>query len=553
MNRVPALDQIPPVLTEVAELFQALGGPSEHEALDFKREFRKEDQRHLAAMSMTEGGLLVLGVDDDGSLVGRSLTAELRDLVAGAAQDIGIEVSLREIAVGSEKVTVVAVPEVRGRIVTTSDGRLLRRVGTASRPLVGDGLARFVRERTVDPAEEDVVPVFDPEAFDIDSLNAVLNAAGRAPARSAEDLMQSLVDLGVAERIANDPRGCIVRVAAVIAFARDPTALIPGARVQFVRRNGRQGVDAPVTRRESFAGPLVDVIEAVVGAVVEELPRYESVVGLRRTETPVIPLSAIREVIVNAVAHRDYGLRNATVDVTVTDDALSVQSPGPLPGHVTVANMREEHYSRNPRLMDLLRAAGLVEEFGDGIDRIFEDMAERLLPEPNYVATSSSVTVSLRTTTSLGLEEQIWLGTLSDIALSRDDRRVLLEVRAAGHITRRAVRQLPVETEPEPLLRSMVQRGLLEPRGRRGGRYYVLSPEVRARSGDSSILAEHARRQLVEDELRRRSVEGLSTRQAADALGDADLRSARALLNELVHSGAAEARGRTSGRRYYAR
>jgi ATP-dependent DNA helicase RecG len=553
MNRLPALDEVPTSLGEINELLQLLGGPSEHEALDFKRDFRKEDQRHLAAMSMTDGGLLVLGVDDDGHLVGRPLTPDLRDLIAGVAQDIGIEVSLREIAVGRDKITLVAVPEVRGRIVTTTDGRLLRRVGAASRPLVGDGLARFVRERTVEPAEEDVVPVFDPRSIDIDSLNAVLDAAGRAPARSVEDLVQSLVDLGVAERIPNDPRGSVVRMAAVIAFSRDPTALVPGARVQFVRRDGRQDVDAPVTRRETFTGPVVEVIEAVVASIVEELPRYESIIGLRRTEAPVIPLSAIREVIVNAVAHRDYGLRNATVDVTVTDDALTVQSPGPLPGHVTVANIRDEHYSRNPRLMALLRTAGLVEEFGDGVDRIFDDMAERLLPEPIYVATSSSVSVTLRTTTSLRLEDQVWLSTLSDVALSRDDRRVLLEVRATGQITRRAVRQLPVDAEPERLLRSMVQRGLLEPRGRRGGRFYVLSPEVRARSGDSSILAEQARRQLVEDELRRRGPQGLSTREAADALGDRELTGARSLLNELVRSGVAEARGKTSGRRFFVR
>ena len=65
------------------------------------------------------------------------------------------------------------------------------------------------------------------------------------------------------------------------------------------------------------------------------------------------------------------GLDGATVDITVQDDRIEVRSPGPLPGHITIDNMRDEHYSRNPRIMRILKTVGLVEEYGDGIDRMY--------------------------------------------------------------------------------------------------------------------------------------------------------------------------------------
>ncbi|HEX9889449.1 MAG TPA: ATP-binding protein [Nitriliruptorales bacterium] len=526
-------------------------GRAENETLDFKRRFQASDERHLAAMAMTSGGLIVVGVDDDGTVVGCALDARLRDLIVGRARDITLDVSVDEVEVGDTRLTVIGVPEVRGRIITTSDGRVLRRVGSASRPLVGDELARFVRERTSHPAEEDVIPTFRVGDLSLDAVNDVLQAAGRG-AVGVDGVVDALVDLRLAERHPSDPRGPVVHTAAIIAFGRDPAGHVPGARVQFVRRAGRDVVDAPVTRRETFSGPVVLLIANLVEAIADELPTFESLVGLRRARSSVIPLTVIREAVVNAIAHRDYGLRNATVDVTVTDDSLVIQSPGPLPGHVTVDNMRDEHYSRNPRLMNVLRVAGLVEEFGDGVDRMFEDMAERLLPEPVFVATSSSVSVTLRATSGLTLDQQAWLRTLSDVTTSRDERRVLLVARDEGHVTRRRLRELPLEAEPEHVLSSMVRQRLLESRGRRGGKHYVLSQEVRARSGDSSILAEQARRQLIEDELRRRGDSGLSTREAANLLDEEELRGARHLLNDLVDQGVAEARGRTAARRYHA-
>jgi ATP-dependent DNA helicase RecG len=111
----------------------------------------------IPAMAMTDGGFIVLGIDDKRRLAGCQMTQKVLDTVKRAAANCEVDVQLKATKVGSIHLTVVAVPEIRERIVTT-DGRLLRRVGSDCQPLRGDAMARFVRERENRPAEESVVP-----------------------------------------------------------------------------------------------------------------------------------------------------------------------------------------------------------------------------------------------------------------------------------------------------------------------------------------------------------------------------------------------------------
>jgi ATP-dependent DNA helicase RecG len=89
----------------------------------------------------------VLGVSDARELVGRALDQETLDRVTAAACECGVDVGVREITVGRVPLTLVLVPAVRDRIVTTPDGRLLRRIGSMNLPLRGDAVSRFVRAR----------------------------------------------------------------------------------------------------------------------------------------------------------------------------------------------------------------------------------------------------------------------------------------------------------------------------------------------------------------------------------------------------------------------
>ena len=252
----------------------------------------------------------------------------------------------------------------------------------------------------------------------------------------------------------------------------------------------------------------------------------------------------------NALAHRDYGLAGATVDVTIRDDRIEVRSPGPLPGHITLDNMREEHYSRNPRIMRVLKTMGLVEEYGEGIDRMFREMESRLMEPPVFEATSSSVTVTLRNRFLVDVEDQLWLIQLEREGLTANERRALVAARSNGAVTPRELREIMPETDARTALEGAVAKGMLARVGERGGSRYVLSPDAVLRAGRADPSAQNRRRQALLDEIRRRG--SISTTEAA-ALLNATPSVARRLLDELANAGLVQARGRTRARRYYQR
>lgn len=541
--RVPPLVDLPDGLQE--EAFLNLVGRIEHEQLDFKLRPDRLTET-MAAMAMTDGGLIVLGVSDDREVLGCPLDQSTLDRTTGAAHDVGVEVQLRAITVGGQTLTVVAVPEVRGRIVTTPDGRLLRRHGSSNQPLVSDALARFVREREGHSAEDDALPVTALGDVDAEILNRALTAAGRPRVRR-DGTLRALVDLGVA-RVEPPPATTVLTKAAALLFAVDPRRYVSGACVQIVRRAGVGPGPGPTTARAELVGPLPRLLDAVLDFVQRNTPIYQAVVGTHRETLPSYPVPAVREAVLNALAHRDYGLPGATVDVTIWDDRMEIHSPGSLPGHITLENIRDEHYSRNRRLMAALKLLGLVEEYGEGIDRMYREMEARLMDPPLIAAGPASVVVTLYSRSPLSPEDQAWLAMLGHLGLTPAERRMLVLARREEAITPRRVRAVMPDVDDDSLIAGAIAKGLLVRTGERGGTRYVLSDEIVLRAGASGLEARGRQRQKLLDEVRRRG--SLSVPEASVVLSE-DVALARHLLNDLARAGLVTAQGRTRARRYY--
>jgi len=544
MVRVLCLDEIPDRLTE--EDFWALLGRVEHETLDFKRGVPDDILTTIPAMAMTDGGLIVHGVTPDLKISGCPRSQNTVDRITRFAGECGVDVRIRSVLVGEAELTITEVPDIRGRIVTTPDGRLLRRVGGDSQPLRGDALARFVRQREDRPGEDEPLSGFQPADVDLSALNEVLEADER-PSVDREDVLRSLVDLGVAEPGSSDLEVSVLRAAAVL-FAHDPGKFVPGASVQLVRREGVGPGPGPTAARTECTGPLSRILDDCLRFISRYTRRYAVVRGVKREILPEYPEPVLREAILNALAHRDYGLAGATVDVTIWDDRIEVQSPGPLPGHITTENMRQEHYSRNRRIMRVLKTLGLVEEYGEGVDRMYLEMEARLMEPPIFSAADGSVTVTLRNRFLVDVNDQVWLSLLGQYPMTVGERRALVVARREGYVTPRRLRQVLGDTAVRDVLSGAVAKGLLVRVGERGGSRYELSDEVVLRAGSGGMEAQSRKGQLLYDEIQRRG--SISTSEGAAMLGESAA-TVRGLLNGLVQMGLARAEGRTRGRRYY--
>lgn len=528
------------------DAFWELFGRVEHVQLDFKRGVPSDVRDTIAAMAMTDGGLIVHGVDDRRQIVGCPLSQNTQDRITRVAMECGADVQLRQVSVAGVELTITAVPAVRGRIITTPDGRLLRRIGGDSQPLRGDAMARFVREREQRTAEDEPVVAFDRSAFSVEAINEALVADGR-PTIGPEGIPRALADLRLAIP-APPPLDQRVLRAAVVVFASDPRHFIRGAAVQLVRRAGTGPRTGPSIEREECAGPLAETVACCMEFIARHSNGLEVVTGSRRKTLPAYPPQVVREAVVNALAHRDYGLAGATVDITVWDDRVEVRSPGGLPGHITLDNMRREHYSRNPRIMGILKTLGYVEEYGEGVDRMFREMESRLMEPPAFEATADSVSVTLHKRVLVDVDDQVWLTQLGTQELTYDEARALVAARREGAVTPRSLRTLLPDADIDAMLAQMVSKQLLRRVGVRGGSRYILSDTTIARAGNGPPADRQMHRQALLDEIRRRG--SLSSAEGA-ALIERDLPYARALLNELAEIGLVRPEGRTRALRYY--
>jgi predicted HTH transcriptional regulator len=121
-------------------------GRLEHERLEFKASAHHICES-VVAMAMTHGGTILVGVADDRTLRGHPVEQQALDRVAAIAHETQLDLEVELLDVAGTQVLAVTVPAVAPRVVTTPDGRLLRRVGSSNQPLRGDGVRWFLGQR----------------------------------------------------------------------------------------------------------------------------------------------------------------------------------------------------------------------------------------------------------------------------------------------------------------------------------------------------------------------------------------------------------------------
>ncbi|MDI7266711.1 MAG: ATP-binding protein [Myxococcota bacterium] len=158
-------------------------------------------------------------------------------------------------------------------------------------------------------------------------------------------------------------------IAGIVLFAREPQRHLPFAQINAARFPGTDSAAEPLDRKD-LTGRLLDVIDAARQFLLEHLRVPHRIRGFEPEPKPELPEEALREAVVNAVAHRDYTV-HGPVRLFVFDDRIEIRTPGRPPNAVTPSAMRAGvHVPRNPHIYARLADAGLVTRAGTGIRRI---------------------------------------------------------------------------------------------------------------------------------------------------------------------------------------
>lgn len=361
----------------------------EGENVEFKRDVA-DLGKTVAAFANTSGGLILVGVDDQGDVVGirgKSVLQEISDTFASVTPPPSVSVSA--VKIGDKTVGVVEVK--KGRHLYAHRNVVSIRVGRNNRPL-------SIHE-VVERAVESLRLFFDelPSAAGFSSIDANLVRVyleRREQVRGVAVLPDSgrslFLKLGIVRK-SNGKRGETVTNGGFLFFGRSPQTLIPVARVHLVVFSDEDMQH--YTDQRIFEGSLWRIAEEIEEYFRKTLPRPGgTLVGFKRLEKFEYPIEALREALLNAMVHRNY-FDAGDVKVFFLPDRIMIKNPGSFPPGVTPE--APEHRPRNPLLARYFYDVGLVEKYGSGIEKIRRVCAEAGV-SVDFELTATSTTVVFR-------------------------------------------------------------------------------------------------------------------------------------------------------------
>ena len=174
----------------------------------------------------------------------------------------------------------------------------------------------------------------------------------------------------------------------MLLFGKNPSVYLPGARVRVLKFEGptfQVGKEMNIVKDRTFDSCLFKTINQASEFISSQLREFTHLTDKGLFETvPEYPEFAWYEGLVNAVTHRDYSNNGEYITVKLFDDRLEIYSPGKLGGFVTLETMKTKRYSRNPKISRVLNELEIVRELNEGVKRIYREMKEFFLEEPFY-------------------------------------------------------------------------------------------------------------------------------------------------------------------------
>lgn len=412
----------------------------EGKTLEFKRDLSSPDSvlRAIIAFANTAGGTLLLGVEDATRHVRGVLNPlAMEERVANLISDSILPRLMPELEILPWRRTHVVAVQVypsSGRPhylkATGLDGGVYVRVGSTNRradPEMIEELRRFARGAAYD---EQAMPGIDSEALDF---------------RVAADSFASVRKLKCSDletlRLVTKHQGRkIPTIGGMLLFGKDRGSHFPDAWIQAGRFRGMD--KSHIVDTLEIRSLPVQAVEEAIAFIQKHVLHGMQIGNIRRKERWSLPPAAVREAIINAVAHTDYAQRGAPIRISIFDDRLEVENPGLLPFGLTVDDLhRGVSKLRNRVIGRVFHELGLIEQWGSGIQRMATACREAGLAPPalEEIGTRFRVTIYTTITDNPGVDktDQTILDVLTDSnGLSTQDIATAIELTARATRTR---------------------------------------------------------------------------------------------------------------------
>jgi len=519
----------------------------------------------ISGFANCDGGALVFGVDERRGfdVLGVADAQQLQSDVATNSAQLSpqpvVAVS-RHLVEGKDVVVAEVDPLPPSRrpihLKSKDETHAWVRVGNSTQRMSPYQVFGYLSARSQPTLDEEPIAAASLEDLDADGLDAFVEQLRRQRPKARflrPTLQETVAALGIVCESEGVPRPTL---GGLLCFGRYPQQFEPQLVITFMQFAGVSEQDKG-TRGErfldnqKFEGPALEMIDEAEAHIMSRIATAARIDGLLRTDIPEYPRAAIREALVNAVAHRDYSgfVRGSQVQVKLFADRLEVRSPGGLFGDVTVGTLEERQSTRNRRLMQLFEYQGLVENRGSGIDSMIAEMRAAHMEPPRFRDDRSTFTVTFSSHTLLLTSEGMeWLNAVAaHLELNERQKLALLYLRHNHHLTNSEYRRLHHGLDSREAgreLQGLVRCGAAVMKGSRGGAFYVLALPKEAPSVGVPIAIEDK----VLAYVRRHG--SIQAGACSELLGWDSTQRAGRLLRRLVDRGLLRPEGEKRGRRY---
>lgn len=437
---------------------------SESQNIEFKVTWRDEYLKWICGFANAYGGTIFIGKDDSGNVVDLRDAKKLLEEIPNKVRDIlGILVDVNLHQTDQGKFIEILVEQYPYPV--NYKGQYHYRSGSTKQELKGAALDKFLLQKK--GKRWDGVPVpnvsvndFKQETFDFFRKRAFRSQ--RIDEESLADSNEHLIEnLQLKE-------GKFIKRASILLFHPNPEKYITGAYIKI----GFFESDSDLRFQDEIHGNLFEQIEKTTELLftkyIKALISYE---GLNRVETYEYPKEAIREALLNAVAHKDY-LGGIPIQISVYNDKLMIWNEGQLPENWTVKNLLEKHASRpyNPDIANALFRSGYIESWGRGTIKIINECKKAGIPEPVFTYDSSDISVEFRK----DIYDEKYLQSLQ---LNERQVKAVLYLKEKGRITNKDYQEINNTTDRTALrdLETLIELNIIKRIGEKKGAYYELA------------------------------------------------------------------------------
>ena len=458
------------------------------EQLEDKRAFGKshknfapnyeEMARDVVAFANLKGGFLFVGIVDGTKEVNQEFkydNQKVFDLIKQVQDRTFPTITLipHTLKVDGHELLLLEIP-FSNQMHRTSRGEFLIRSNDGNRPIEPYEMSTILAEKGMIVYDQQTWKVgsdwIDPKRLSrLRDLIEAKNSESPYLDKTDEDLLDSL-------GMTREDNDRILPTTTGLLFIGNDRALreLPYYQVKYIHYFS-DGTYRPY----EYKGNIVEVAEACFNQLKAEIKQREFVFGLFREYVEDYSEIVIRELLINALAHRDIS-RQQIIEIRKYDDGgyLEIESPGTFPDGVTVDNYLRKTNPRNPNVMDILREIGLAEKAGSGFDKIFTDLLKKgkALPMPEETETSVIFRIKAEVTTEKLIELSLLYESQTKKSLKLDHLLVLKEI-----VTHKKVKLQDLEKwtgigdyRLRSLLRQLEEQELIETSGNTSGTSYLL-------------------------------------------------------------------------------